>query len=380
MKHRIVVTTTLNGNLFRAKLIPLLRAREDMDVVVVTDSQGPPLDRVTWVWPRGFARCFGRLGGRLLLLFRHTLHPRTRLVMAYNVIPHGLFAVIAARPRHLPVFVHLIAGAADVRFAHNVQLADNRLIARTRNPRRIERLAEWTIGRAAKLFVPGGNTERFLQSEGVPAEKIVRLHSTIDPNVFFPGDAARDIDVLVSAQLRARKRPVFTLEVFRRILDERPAARFCWLGDGPDLAEFKDALNRLGLRDAVEWTVTDDVAAYYKRARVFLLCSINEGLSLACMEAMACGMVPVTTDCGDMADVVKNGLTGSLVPMDATPDDFARAALELLRDDETRLRLSRASADLIACEHAFDSATALWRELLSGLDTEARHTVKNKHP
>lgn len=363
-----MVTTTLNGNLFRAKLIPLLRAREDVEVVVVTDSKGPSLERVTWIWPRGLWRCFGRLGGRLLLLLRETLHPRTKLVMGYNVIPHGLFAVIVGNLRRLPVFLHLIAGAADVRFAHNVRVADNRLIARTRNPQRIERWADWTIRHAEKLFVPGGNTERFLQAEGIPAERIVRLHSTIDASVFFPGDEARDLDVLVSAQLRSRKRPVFTLEVFRRILDERPRARFGWLGDGPDRAEFENALDRFGLRDYVTWTVTDDVAAYYRRARVFLLCSINEGLSLACMEAMACGMVPVTTDCGDMAEVVKSGITGSLLSGNSQTEDFARDVLELLRDDAKWQRLSRASVDIISREHSFDSAIAAWRDVLNELD------------
>lgn len=367
-KFRIVVTTTLNGNLFRAKLIPLLRVRDDFEVVVVTDREGPPLERVTWIWPRGFWRCFGRLGGRLLLLLRETLHPRSKLVMAYNVIPHGLFAVIAALPRRLPVFLHLIAGAADVRFAHNVHVADNRLIARSRNPRHIERLADWTIRRAAKLFVPGGNTERFLQAEGVPAARIIRLHSTIDSSVFFPGEEARDLDVLVSAQLRTRKRPGFTLEVLRRILDERPNARFCWLGDGPDRAEFEGVLDRLALRDHVIWTVTDSVAEYYRRARVFLLCSINEGLSLACMEAMACGMAPVTTDCGDMGEVVRSGVTGSLLPLDASPVEFACKVLELLRDDAQWQRCSRASVDLITREHSFDSAIMAWREVLAELD------------
>ncbi|MDD5088864.1 MAG: glycosyltransferase family 4 protein, partial [bacterium] len=208
-----------------------------------------------------------------------------------------------------------------------------------------------------------------------PAEKIVRLHSTIDPAVFFPGEAARDIDVLVSAQLRARKRPLFTLDVFRRILDDRPETRFCWLGDGPERPAFERELDRLALRDAVEWTVTDNVADYYRRARVFLLCSINEGLSLACMEAMACGVVPVTTDCGDMADVVKTGITGALVSVEAAPAEFARDVSELLRDDAAWNRQSRASAESILREHGFDSATAAWRQLLSELDSERReHT------
>ena len=379
MAFRIVITTTLNDNLFRAKLVPLVRARPDVELVVVTDREGPRVDRVRWVWPHGVSRLCGRLGGRLLLLLREVLHPRTRLVMAYNVIPHGVFAVAAARLRGLPVYLHLIGGPGDVRFAHNPDVSDNRLVKRSRHPRRIERLAEWAAGRATRLFVPGSRTEAFLESQGYQRARIVRLHSTIDPERFHPDADARDLDVIVSAQLRERKRPLFTLDVLRRVRDARPNARFCWLGDGPLHDEFAAALDRLGLRDSVRWTETDDVAGYYRRARVFLLCSISEGLSLACMEAMACGAVPVTTDCGDMADVVRDKITGALLPVDAAPEAFAREVLELIENPGTWSERSLAATEIIAREHRVGSATAKWRELLSELDDELRDDAKVNH-
>jgi len=379
MTCRIVITTTLNDNLFHAKLVPLVRSRPDVELVVVTDREGPPMDRVRWVWPRGVWRLCGRLGGRSLLLLREVLHPRTRLVMAYNVIPHGVFAVAAARLRALPVYLHLIGGPGDVKFAHNPKVSDNRRVNRSRHPQRIERLAEWAAKRATRLFVPGSRTAAFLASLGHDPARIVRLHSTIDPQRFSPGANERDLDVIVSAQLRERKQPLFTLDVLHRVRSARPNARFCWLGDGPLHDEFIAALNRLGLRDTVTWTETDDVASYYRRARVFLLCSINEGLSLACMEAMACGAVPVTTDCGDMADVVRNGITGTLLPVGAAPEAFAREVLQLLDDPVRWGGRSRASADLIAREHGFDSATMKWRELLSALDDASRDATKVNH-
>jgi glycosyltransferase involved in cell wall biosynthesis len=379
MAFRIVITTTLNDNLFRAKLVPLVRARPDVELVIVTDCEGPRVDRVRWVWPCGVSRLCGRLGGRLLLLVREVLHPRTRLVMAYNIIPHGVFALAAARLRGLPVYLHLIGGPGDVKFAHNPKVSDNRLVNRSRHPRRIERLAEWAAKRATRLFVPGLRTAAFLESLGYERTRIVRLHSTIDPERFFPGTGERDLDVIVSAQLRERKRPLFTLDVLRRVRDARPNARFCWLGDGPLHDEFAAALDRLGLRDAVTWTETDDVASYYRRARVFLLCSISEGLSLACMEAMACGAVPVTSDCGDMAEVVRDKITGALLPVEAAPDAFARQVIELLETSGLWSEKSRAATEIIAREHGFDSATAKWRELLSELDEELQDAAKVDH-
>jgi glycosyltransferase involved in cell wall biosynthesis len=371
MPLRIVITTTLNDNLFRAKLPPLLKSRDDLEVVVVTDRQGPTMERVRWVWPRGFYRLFGRLGGRLLLLAREIFHPRTRLVMAYNVVPHGLFAVALARLRRRPVFLHLIAGATDIRFAHNPRISGNRVIARSKNPQRIERMAVRAARRANKLFVPGPKAESYLVSEGFVPEKIARLHSTIDLERFQPGETTRDMDVIVAAQLLTRKRPIFTLEVFAEILKRRPGSRFCWLGDGPMRPEFDAALDRLGLRSSVIATTTDDVASYYQHARVFLLCSLSEGLSLSCMEAMACGVVPVTSDCGDMAEVVRPGHTGELRPVEASPAEYADAVIRFLTDDELRQSHSRAARQLIAEQHSFDTAVRAWQTILESVSPSA---------
>lgn len=366
---RIVITTTLNDNLFHAKLVPLLRSRPDVELVVVTDRDGPSYERVTWVWPRGVLRWLGRLGGRLIAMAWQVWKPGTRAVMAYNVVPHGMFAYWVSRMRGIPLYLHFIAGRAEVDFAHDQHvLSDNRMIAKSKHPERLERMARKIALRADRIFVPGANTENFLLSLGYARERIVRLHSTIDPARYHPGTGARDIDVLVSAQIRERKRPLFTLRVFREILQARPETTFCWLGDGPDRLEFERAVAELGLSKQLRWERHARVEEFYRRAKVFALCSVSEGLSLACMEAMACGAVPVTSDCGDMAEVVGARGTGSLLPLSADEAHYATEILQLLSNPE-RLKLEADKAvDIIAREHSFAAAESAWRTVLSSLD------------
>ena len=365
---RIVITTTLNDNLFYAKLVPLLRSRPDIELVVVSDRQGPAYDRVRWVRPHGITAAFGRLGGRLLLLMREILNPRTRLVMAYNLVPHGMFAIAIGHLAGKPVWVHYIAGPAEIRFAHNPDVTDNRLITTSKNPARLERMARRFGLKADKVFVPGSKTAGFLAKEGYDSKRVVKLHSTVDLARYYSTDATREFEVLISAQLRPRKRPKFTLEVLREVLRQRPDARFCWLGDGPMHDEFESLIDEYGLRSHLTWTETNQVSGYYRKAKVFLLCSINEGLSLACMEAMGCGMVPVASDCGDMSEVVRNGETGRLLPVEAPVEDYAKAVLSFL-DDKTRwASCSQAASELIRREHSFESAIAEWQKLLAPFD------------
>lgn len=360
---RIVVTTTLNNNLFHAKLVPLLNSRADLKIIVVSDRHGPDYERTSWVWPKGIWRFFGRLGGRLLLLAREIFHPRTKLVMAYSLVPHGLFAVYLARLRRIPVFVHFIAGPAEIRFAHNTDVSDNRVIARSAQPEKLERYSRRIALRADRIYVPGSNTHAFLVEEGFDASRVTQLHSAVDPRVFYPTSQLRDIDVLVCAQLRERKRPLFTLEIFREIHSRRPNTRFCWLGDGIMHEEFAEAMDELLFRERVEWLRTDEVAPYYRRARVFLLCSINEGLSLASMEAMACGVVPVVSDCGDMSDVVLDGKTGRLLPIEFRASEYADAVLSYLDDESLRQRHAAAAMNIISQEHSFERVEQDWRRI-----------------
>ncbi len=364
---RIVITTTLNNNLLRAKLVPLLRARTDLDVVVVTDREGPQIAGVKWVWPRGPSRHLGDLGGRVLLLAREIFNPRTRLVMAYNLVPHGLFAVVLARLRLVPVFLHFIAGPAEISFAQDRRMSDNTVIRRTNYPRQWEAFARRMGLCADRIFVPGTVTRQFLIDKGYRPDRVEVLHSTIDPSRFFPGSGERDFDVVVSAQLRERKRPIFTLRVLAQLRARNPALRFCWLGDGIMRPEFEMARRELGLVDCSEWLSTDEVAPYYRRAKVFLLCSVAEGLSLACLEAMACGAVPVVTRCGDMEDVVRNGQTGCLLELDSNEGDFVACIEPLLMDARTWQERSLAGIQLVASGHSFPVAEQRWaRALASG--------------
>jgi glycosyltransferase involved in cell wall biosynthesis len=64
---------------------------------------------------------------------------------------------------------------------------------------------------------------------------------------------------------------------------------------------------------------------------LFLLSSDEEGLGLVVLEAMACGVPVVSTDCGGPSTVIQEGEMGRLV-MKRDPDKLASAVVDLLRD------------------------------------------------
>jgi len=67
----------------------------------------------------------------------------------------------------------------------------------------------------------------------------------------------------------------------------------------------------------------DRVAEYYQQSQLFLFPSVNEGLALALLEAMACGLPVVATAQSGAKECVTEGVDGFIVPsrnMDALAD------------------------------------------------------------
>jgi glycosyltransferase involved in cell wall biosynthesis len=117
------------------------------------------------------------------------------------------------------------------------------------------------------------------------------------------------------------------LRAARRVVAERPDARFVIVGDGaaPVRERLMRESARLGLEAHVVWAGhSPDPARLYPGFDVFCLPSLSEGFPNVVGEAMATGVGCVVTDVGDAPEIV--GPTGRIVP----PGDPAALAENLL--------------------------------------------------
>jgi len=92
----------------------------------------------------------------------------------------------------------------------------------------------------------------------------------------------------------------------------------------------------------------DRLVDVYQRHRLLVLPSINEGIPLVVLEAMACSLTPIVSSTGGIPDVVDTGRNGILVkPLDS--DALASALTWALTEPGAASRLARsAHADVQA--------------------------------
>ena len=110
--------------------------------------------------------------------------------------------------------------------------------------------------------------------------------------------------------------------------------------DEPYLARLEAMADELGVTDHVAFVgYRPDSLPFIAHADVFALASVSEGMGIVLVEAMACGVPVVATDCpSGPSFVLEEGAAGRLVPVGAPPA-MADAMVELLTDCGLRERL-----------------------------------------
>jgi glycosyltransferase involved in cell wall biosynthesis len=118
--------------------------------------------------------------------------------------------------------------------------------------------------------------------------------------------------VVYAGRLAREKGPDVLLEAWPAV---SPAAHLLIVGDGEDRAALQTQ-NRRGVQFLGAVT---DTAPYLRAADVGVLPSRSEGLSVALLEGMSCGLPMVATAVGGTADALEDERTGLLVPPEDPP-------------------------------------------------------------
>ena len=153
-----------------------------------------------------------------------------------------------------------------------------------------------------------------------------------------------DFLVLSVGELNENKNQQVIIRALAQLKD--PKIHYLLCGKGDQREKLESLAKELGIGDNVHFLgYRKDVPQVMQAADIYAHPSKREGLGLASLEAMACGLPLVTSNVQGIPDYVKNGVTGFMCePTDA--DKFAEHLDVLIRDPALRHSISLTNSQL----------------------------------
>jgi len=143
------------------------------------------------------------------------------------------------------------------------------------------------------------------------------------------------------------------IEAFAILIQEIEDVDLVVGGDGPLREELENLTRNLGIEDRVTFTGfidADQKRTLFSNAQLYVQCPESDGVSLAMMEAMSSGLPLVSSNVGETSVLVQSEENGFLVD-NPSPENLAKAMLQILNDEAMRTRMSQKSRILAMEKH-----------------------------
>ncbi len=195
------------------------------------------------------------------------------------------------------------------------------------------------------IIPPGVDTSHFYPIDNDEAKAFVGIQKN-DRMILFVGriEPLKGIDTLIQAF--SMLKPPETMKNCPHYL--------VVIGGEPDatpeqmtteMARLQNMVYALGIKDLVVFLgkrSQETLPYYYSAADVTVLPSHYESFGMVALEAMACGTPVIATEVGGLPYLVKNGVTGCIVP-DNNPQALAEELTRLICNDDLREKMGNAA-------------------------------------
>jgi len=248
----------------------------------------------------------------------------------------------------------------------------------------------------AVIAVSAGTRADILRVTPVRPERVHVIYNGIDTQLYRPVEATDALErfgvdpgkpiVLFVGRITRQKGIV---HLARAIPSIDPAAQVVLCAGAPDTPEIAVEMEQ-AVADAQrqrgnviwiqEMLPRDEVIQFYSHATVFCCPSIYEPFGIINLEAMACDTPVVASAVGGIPEVVVDGVTGVLVPLEQQDQapfepvdprkfsaDLAAAINGLLAEPQLRQRMAKAGRERVEREFSWPAIAGQTAELYASL-------------
>jgi len=206
---------------------------------------------------------------------------------------------------------------------------------------------------ARTIFTGGAYVKPHLVSEyGVDPDRIVVAGGGVHP--YFLEHAVTQVPEVFSNNLVfvgwdfGMKGGADLLKAFRIAHAQKPELTLKIAG--PDASQWVQ-------QEGVEWlgpvSSKDELIALYRQCDLFVMPSLRDSFGYVFLEAMTQGVPCIGTDLNAMPEIIQNGKTGYVVPLN-DPESLAKAILTYYADPAHRYDMGRAALERVSKRYTWD--------------------------
>lgn len=191
------------------------------------------------------------------------------------------------------------------------------------------------------------NKEDYERAKGFKAKRVERIPGVgVDLERFQKSKSRRDdmrrklgvekeqIMLLSVGELNKNKNHKVVIEALENFKDQNIV--YCICGKGNELKQLEAMADKYGIRDMVKFLgFRSDVDDIYRCADIFVFPSYREGMSMALMESMACGLPVICSDIRGNNELIVNNKGGYCVGPDRV-DEFASGIKKIAESAQLR--------------------------------------------
>ena len=356
VKVLVVTGNRIISRKFYSKVAPLIELEQVSKIYVVTKSIVSGC-KIKGFSPKGpfrknllFTECY-KLSAIIYILLKYT----PDIIIALGLIPQGIYAnilgVIFRKKRVL------------------LSMGKNELIYS--NDNKLQRILLKIASLADAIGTRGSNSKKQLVERGFNPDKIFISHNVFDFDDFKSRECAKKYDLIYVGLIEHYKRIDQLINVVDKLVKEYDLKeiKLVIVGEGSLKKVLRHKSECLGLSNNIVFLPAGDISYLcnlYNQSRIFVMTSEGEGLPMAMIEAMSCGLPVVIFDDADIPDVVHHGENGLLIkPGDL--DGFVKAINLLLHDNNLYENLScgaLAIRDKYKYPYSLEAMRTAWEKVL----------------
>jgi glycosyltransferase involved in cell wall biosynthesis len=219
-----------------------------------------------------------------------------------------------------------------------------------------------------KVNCPGSRSVLFWSSQYPKLrDRFNILHSTIDTDLFLPQiNNGKEYDFIYLGMLNPEKNIDIIIKGLALLNYDYSQKRTLQIvGKGPEYPLLKNLTETLQVEEFVHFKgFSNSPISNLNNSKFLIMASSSEGLPTSMMQGMACKIVPITNLVGNIADIVKDEVTGFVV-YQLDEINMAKALFKAISCETTMFDNMKSNCrEIIVNNHSHNASIKKWSEIL----------------